>query len=197
MQAKPSLGSGLIGATLTSRVQQKQQQQQQPNISVSRPGVGFSNGSARFDLIFTINIIAYLRTNDALSIPCSRPLASSNTLLSELGAPSVVRAAPLQAQPPQPLSKPAPAPSPSEAIDTKKSDPFAPNANNAGSGVDSFADFSAANFDSPTPGMKFALRLIFLFTFVYILIKCCAGYWFSRCLFTRSCSSSYNSSIFT
>ena len=47
MQAKPGLGSGLIGATLNSRVQQKQQQQQ-PNISVSRPGVGLSNGSARF-----------------------------------------------------------------------------------------------------------------------------------------------------
>ena len=52
MQAKSSLGSGLIGATLNSRVQQKQQQQQQqPNISVSRPGVGVSNGSARFDII--------------------------------------------------------------------------------------------------------------------------------------------------
>ena len=197
MQAKPSLGSGLIGATLTSRVQQKQQQQQQPNISVSRPGVGFSNGSARFDLIFTINIIAYLRTNDALSIPCSRPLASSNTLLSELGAPSVVRAAPLQAQPPQPLSKPAP--SPSQAIDTKKSDPFTSNANNAGCGVDSFADFSTANFDAATPGMKFAPRLICkLYLLIHhILIQCYEVYWFSRCLFTRSCSSSYHSSIFT
>ena len=54
LQAKPSLGSGLIGATLNSRVQQKQQQQQQPNISVSRPGVGISNGSARFALIIMI-----------------------------------------------------------------------------------------------------------------------------------------------
>ena len=45
------------------------------------------------------------------------------------------------------------------------SDPFASNANNAGSGVDSFADFSTANFDTPTPGMKFDLctKVNFLF----------------------------------
>ena len=47
---KSSLISGLIGATLNSRVQQKQQQQ--PNISVNRPGIGISNGSARFHIIF-------------------------------------------------------------------------------------------------------------------------------------------------
>jgi len=126
MQAKSSLGSGLIGATLNSRVQQKQQQQQQqPNISVSRPGVGVSNGSA------------------------SKQPTASNTLLSELGAPSVVHAAPLQAQPPPPLPKTAP--SPSQVFDATTSDPFAPNATKGGGAVDSFADFSTANFDTPTP----------------------------------------------
>ena len=93
-----------------------------------------------------------------MSVPCSKQPTASNTLLSELGAPSVVHAAPLQAQPPPPLPKTAP--SPSQVFDATTSDPFAPNATKGGGAVDSFADFSTANFDTPTPGKNLDLNLI-------------------------------------